>query len=145
MPHSTDELMKLLQKKRSLRSFLQETQDDFVNLSLDGQLNNLLSQHRLKKSEVIRDAHLDRIYGYQLFNGEKAAPSRDKLLRLVFAMRLTVPEAQTLLRAASLPILYPRNRRDALLLFALGRRMTLYDCDALLSENGEPDLEDNLS
>jgi hypothetical protein len=63
-------------------------------------------------------------------------PSRDKVLQLAFGLRLTVDEAQRLLRAADKSPLYPRLKRDAVVLFALNKSLSILETQNLLSGEG---------
>lgn len=142
MPKTTDELMKVLQNKKDLQSYLQENREEMSVPSLAEMLHNLLSRSNMNKSDLLRAAHIDRVYGYQILNGQRLSPSRDKLLRLAFALQANVTDTQRLLRAGGQPILYPRDVRDALILFQLQNGHTLYDCEAALEDAGLKSLED---
>ena len=52
-------------------------------------------------------------------------PSRDKAIQLAFGFGLDVEETQGLLRAADKSVLYPRIKRDAAIIFAISRKMSL--------------------
>lgn len=142
MPKSTDELMKVLQQKKDLHSYLQENREEMTLPSLTDMLNNLLAASGQSKSALLQAAHIDRVYGYQLFSGQRLSPSRDKLLRLAFALHADVASTQHLLRAGSQPILYPKDVRDAVILFYLQNSHSLYDCELALEDAGLKNLED---
>ena len=59
---------------------------------------------------------LNTIYGQQIFAGTKT-PSRDKLLAITFGMRLNPKQTDTLLKQQGYPCLYPRRKRDAVILY----------------------------
>ncbi len=142
MPKSTDELMKVLQNKNDLQSYLQENREEMSVPSLADMLSKLLTASGQSKSALLQAAHIDRVYGYQLFSGQRLSPSRDKLLRLAFALHADVTGTQRLLRSGSQPILYPRDVRDALILFHLQNGHSLYDCELALEDAGLKNLED---
>lgn len=96
-------------------------------------LHQLLSERCLTVGEIVRRCNLDRGYGYQLFNGTRR-PTRNMLLILSFQLRLGEKQTQRLLKLAGRPALYVRNRRDAALLYAMNRRLTLDETEELLSE-----------
>ena len=81
-------------------------------------LNELLEEKGLVRSKVVRDASLNDTYGYQIFTGARN-PSRDKLLQIAFAMRLSLRETNRLLKCAGLSDLYCKNRRDAIIAYCL--------------------------
>ena len=76
--------------------------------------------------QVIRRSAIDRTYGHQLFNGTRR-PSRDKVLQLAFGLGLSVDETQELLRIAQKTALYPRIRRDAVILYCLNRGLNVLE------------------
>ena len=93
-----------------------------------------LSGGEQQRAAVVRGSLLDRSYVYQIFSGAKI-PSRDKLIALAFGMHLTDDETQKLLKLSGNRELYARDERDALILFALQRKMTVMDTNSLLFEH----------
>lgn len=87
-------------------------------------LSKLLEEKHLKRIGVIHDAGLNETFGYQIFTGARNA-SRDNLLKIAFAMGLTLQETNRLLQAGSVNELYCKNRRDAIIIFALDHGYSL--------------------
>ena len=112
---------------------------DFDAPALTDYLHTLLQRRGLTVGEAIQRCNLDRSYGYQLFNGTRR-PTRDVLLALAIHLGLTEEEAQRLLKLAGRPVLYARNRRDAAILFALNKRLTLPQTEELLAQLEEASL-----
>lgn len=108
-------------KKRSLSEYLQQ----------------LLDEKGLERVDVIHAADLNETYGYQLFAGQRANPSRNKVIQLAFAMKCTLREANRLMQAAGVNGLYPKNRRDAIIIFCLDRGCSLHKTDEELYRFGE--------
>lgn len=102
-------------------------------------LCNLLKQRGWLVKDAIRACYLERSYGYQLFNGTRA-PTRTFLLRLALAVDLGEEETQLLLTRCGRPVLYPRSRFDAAVLYGLSHHLTLEETDELLLSLGEPGL-----
>lgn len=142
MNRTTDELMKSLLSKEDVQEYLEENAGEMLCGTLAQHLGALLQRHELKKGAVIEAAQIERSYGYQLFSGRREMPSRDVLLSLSLAMHLTVEEAQTLLRTAGQAMLYPRVRRDSVILHALAQKTSVMACNARLEACGEPVLGD---
>ena len=90
-----------------------------------------LKQKHLRRADVVRGSHLDRTYVYQIFSGEKT-PSRDTLIALSFGLRLTDSETQKMLKLSGNRELYARDKRDALILFAITHGQTLMQANELL-------------
>ena len=115
------------------------TGEEFDMPSLAAYLNTLLHEHGLTVQDVVVSCNLDRSYGYQLFNGTRR-PTRNFLLRLSLLLRLPEAQAQRLLKIASRPPLYARNRRDAAVLYGLTHGMTAEETEELLMSLGEEGL-----
>ena len=113
--------------------------DDLENTKSIGSfpehLQLLLKQKGMRRADVARDSLLDRKYIYQIFDGTKT-PSRDKLIAMAFGLQLSAEEAQTMLKVSKNRELYVRDRRDAIILFALQRNMSIFETNDLLYEYG---------
>ena len=134
---TTEELFHEIEEEKSMQSFFQENKNEMKELSHSAYLQYLLEVHRLKKAELFRRAGLvGNNYGYELFRSDRKTPSRDILLRLSLAFPLNMEETQQLLRQAGLATLYPRDRRDAYVLFALNEKKSVDELNSLLLENG---------
>ena len=96
--------------------------------SLSSYLQQLLDEHDLERAHVIRMASLNETHGYQIFMGQRGA-SRNKVLQLAFAMKLSLRKANRLLQAAGANELYCKNRRDAIIIFCLTHEYSLQKTD----------------
>ncbi|MDO4292712.1 MAG: XRE family transcriptional regulator [Eubacteriales bacterium] len=135
MTKSTEELNNEIKDIRDIQDFFVSNQNQMLTVSLSEHLNMLLSEKNLHKTNIIHDSLLDRVYVYQIFSGRKF-PSRNKLIALAFGMHLSVDETQRLLKISGNRELYAREQRDAIILFALHRDMTISDTNELLFERG---------
>ena len=134
---TTEELFHEIKNAETAQSYFQENGEEVTELSHSAYLRRLLELHHVKKAELFRRAGLvGNNYGYELFRNDQKSPSRDILLRLSLAFPLTIEETQQLLRQAGLAILYPRDRRDAFVLFALKENKSLDELNTLLIEKG---------
>lgn len=133
MKKTTGELLDILRNTSNIDSFMEKEQENFVADDLTAYLEKLLEEKSLTKSDCIKHSGLDRTYAYQIFSGMKK-PSRDKLLALCFAMKLTEEEVQTLLKHCGYTPLYPRVPRDGIILWALNQHFSVSDVNELLYE-----------
>lgn len=132
---STDKLMHEIKTATDVEDYLTKNRDYLLKESLSEHLHMLLSQKNLRRADVIRSSLLGRAYVYRIFAGDKI-PSRDKLIALAFGLQLTEEETQKMLKLSGCRELYARDERDALLLFALQRNMTIMDANELLLDHG---------
>ena len=131
----TNELMDALNQSSSIHNFIKQEQDFLIDSSLSEFLNQLIKEKSLVKSSVIKKSNMHEIYGYQIFSG-KRVPSRNKLISLSFGMELTLDETQALLKYAGFAPLYPKQKRDSLLIWSITHRFSIYETnDLLYSEN----------
>ena len=78
---------------------------------------------------------LFRSYLYQVLSGRRN-PSRDRLLCICFGLGTSVEETQRLLQQAGFAPLYPRLRRDAVILHGIAHGTPLAEVnDRLFDEN----------
>ncbi len=132
----TQELLLLLERSPSLEPVLEEHGESMDGVSFSGRLNALMEERSISTSRLSELALLSRSFTYQLCSGVRA-PSRDIVLRLALVLSLTVEEAQRLLLTAQRGALYPRVRRDAVMIFAISHQLSLFDTDELLRSLGE--------
>lgn len=136
----TDELLEQIVNSRSPEGFL--SRDSGVKRDLPGFLQEKLDKRGLRRSEVIRAAHLNETFGYQIFKGQRGA-SRDKILAIGFALHLDLHEMRTLLNQANLGDLYSKNRRDAIIIFCVSHGYDLDRADEELYRFGEETVSDD--
>ena len=124
-----------LLRASDFEDFLIINEENMLTVTLSEYLNQLLVQKRLKLPNVIRESGLVKSYVHQIFNGEKR-PSRDKLIALAFGLHLNIEETQRMLKLGGCSELYARTKRDALILFCIFRKKSIYDTDAALYKWG---------
>ena len=134
---STDELLALLFKERNLEHFLQRNESAYLTVSFCDYLQVWCRKHQEVPEQVIRRANLEKSYGHQLFSG-KRNPSRDTVLQLAFAMRADLGQAQEMLRIARKSPLYPRIKRDTVLIYCLHNHISLVETQIILQDLGLP-------
>lgn len=132
---STDELRHEIKDATDMEDYLSRNREHLLKESLSEHLHMLLSQKNLRRADVIRCSLLGRAYVYRIFAGDKI-PSRDKLIALAFGLQLTEEETQKMLKLSGSRELYARDERDALILFALQRQMTIMDANGILLDHG---------
>ena len=132
----TDELMDALNQSSSIEEYINNEQDYMIDSTISDYLNQLLNEKSLKKSAVIKNSELNEIYGYQIFSG-KRIPSRDRLISIAFGMGLSLDEAQALLKYAGFATLYPKQKRDSLLIWGISHQFSIYQINDLLYTENE--------
>ena len=134
---STDELLKQIQSENNLNSFLQANADEFEYTTLQEALNGLLNKYSMKKASVVRLSLLDKTYTYQIFDGTRPNPSRNKLLALCLAIGATLEETQRILRLGRSQQLHPRNIRDSVIIYSIIHHTSVMDTNQILYDMGK--------
>lgn len=129
----TEDLLKQI-RELNIDEFKKE--DNFDKIGIGDYLSNLLTSHALQPKDIIINLNMDRSYTYQILGGRRN-PTRNFLLRIAIFLKLPLEETQRMLSIAQRAQLYPRNRFDAAIIFALEHEMTLEETNALLEEIGE--------
>lgn len=131
---TTDELNHEIKAATDIEDYLEKHKEQMITKSLSEHLNALLVQKGISRADVVRNSQLDRAYVYQIFSGEKT-PSRDKLIAIAFGLRLTDDETQKMLKLSGNRELYARDKRDALILFSIHQKKTIYETNELLIDH----------
>jgi transcriptional regulator with XRE-family HTH domain len=140
MRKNTEELLEILHKSTSIEVFMDSYEDNFSDMTLSTFLEDMASKKNLTKSDIIQKSNLSAVYVYKIFAGERN-PQRDKLLALAFGLELDLEKTQKMLKIADAGALYPRVRRDSIIIFALNQRTDIITCNEMLYELGEDILE----
>lgn len=102
-------------------------------------MNEKLRERGLTKQEVLLAADIPEKYGYRLLEEERRSRKRDVYLRLCYAAKLSLKEAQQALRLTGHEKLYARISRDAVLIVGFNEKMNVDTVNELLLRyNFEP-------
>ena len=135
---STEELSNALEKtKDTLKSFLKKNEKEFLKKDVSVILNELLAEKGLSLKKVIKKSNLNPNYAYQIFNGQKSKPSRDKLIAICIGMNLTVGETQKVLRQCKVSPLYVRFKRDAIIMHCIKNKKDVISLNLELESNNQ--------
>ena len=133
----TNNLRQELMEAPSLDQFLSENQDSFNRDSICELLNRLFQKRRISKATLDKQSGMSEVYLHQVFSGRRN-PSRNRLLCLCFGLNASLEETQELLKQCGFAQLYPKDRRDAIILYGILNGMDLFAVnDKLFAENEE--------
>lgn len=131
MQKDTSEILKELGLSQDFQAFYNENKDYMVSGNLAELLEALLKTKGLRKSQVIRNAELSEVYGYQIFSGIRV-PERKKLICLALSMKLNIDEVQQLLRCAGYSPLYAKITFDSVVLYGFYKGLSVIEVNDLL-------------
>lgn len=134
---NTKDLEQELSSCAQLHTFLESHQENMTEVPVHENLKKYMEEKGISRTLAITRSGLNTIYAYQIFSG-KRKPSRDKLICLCFGLGLNAEEVQSFLHDCGYIPLYAKKRRDSIILFALYKKMTLFELNELLYEEDEP-------
>lgn len=137
---NTQYLESELKQTENLEEFLGENAQNLRAKTVPEYLNDMLIKYNIEKNEVVRRSGLSGTYAYQIFDGKRSA-GREKLIQLAFGFSLTLEETQKLLRFGGHSELYVKKKREAFIMYALGKGYTINQINDLLYQNGEETFE----
>ena len=131
---STSTLLQRIFKTTSLERLIKRFDESEYDIPIFSEyITAICTERNVLPQHIIKKADIERTYGHQLFNGTRT-PSRDKVLQLAFGFELSFDETQKLLTVARKSALYPKIKRDAVIIYALNHRydivavqMSLFD------------------
>lgn len=137
---STSELMnELKSKKSSIEEYFEKNPDSITNNDIKNHWHGLIEKSNLSSFDIINRSEFAYAYYYEVISGKKI-PSRDKVIRLMLAMHLDIDDCQKTLKICGLSELYPKFRRDSIIIYAVTHKLTVYELNELLIMQKENEL-----
>ncbi len=136
---NTEWMKNKLLESDDISSVIEAATDIFVERSFAVRINQILEEKGLSKSDVTKGSGLSTAYIYELFNGYKK-PTRDRCILLGFGLKTSYSEIQELLKLCDLRELYPKKKREAVIIFCLNKKMSITETDGMLFELNEATL-----
>lgn len=135
MKKSTDDLMNILKQAPSVDDYFDQNDDEIFFGSLSEMIDYFLARKNLTKADVVNGSGINKGYCYEIMSGKSTKNiSRDKVIMLCFGLRLTVDEAQQLLKKSGYAPLYARDTRDSIIVFSLENRINIVSTNIKLGE-----------
>ena len=140
---TTTELMnEKLASTNSFEEFETTYGKNYIATSLHDLIQKTMAEKGLSKSDVIKDANLERTYGYQILRGLRK-PSRDKLVQLAFGLKLSAKETEKMFKAAGFNPLYAKIQNEAAIIYCLNKGYNYLDCTIFLDSLQSEELPDD--
>ena len=135
----TGELQNSMMEQPDLDRFLAENRDHFQKSTVPELLLQMIEKKGISKAVLAKQAGMSEVYLYQVFAGRRN-PSRSRVLCICFGLSATLDETQELLKQCSLAQLYPREKRDAIVIYGLMHGLSLFEVNDKLFEEDEETL-----
>lgn len=135
----TSELQNSMMEHTNLDRFLAENRENFQNNTVPELLLHMIEKKGISKAVLAKQAGMSEVYLHQVFAGRRN-PSRSRVLCICFGLNATLEETQELLKQCSLAQLYPREKRDAIIIYGLMHGLSLFEVNDKLFEEDEETL-----
>ena len=131
-----EQVMSEIRTAAEVRDFIEENCGDKEEYFFE-YLNRIINDKKLKVADVMKRSNINQNYGYNIVNGARKNPGRDKIIAICIGSGMSFDETQEALDTAKLARLYYRSERDVRIAAALNNRV----CDVVkvnmeLSDNG---------
>lgn len=94
-------------------------EDTDSQMSVSEFFNWYIGSHGLQLSDVIRQSDIPANYAYGILNGNRANPSRDRVIALCIACHMNLTDTNRALKTAGLSPLYSKVSRDAAIIIMI--------------------------
>ena len=140
MKKGTNDLFEELGADCKIEEFISENSSSFVFHTINEFWEKACEKSGMSKSNIINKSDFNYCYFYDVINGRKI-PGRDKIIRLALAMNLSLDDCQQVLRLSDKSLLYPRVKRDSVIIYALNNKLSIFQCNELLGKFDEETLK----
>lgn len=137
---STDDLFEMIESDPE--DFMEKVDSEkFTNYRsiFNAYFDQLMKEKGLTIGQLVVRTTLSQSYLYQIASGTRRL-GRDNAIVLAFAMKLSLEQTQQLLRYSNNAILYPKVRRDAVIICCINCSMTCEQADDMLLKHSEKGL-----
>lgn len=133
----TEELLERLLASVTPEAYLD--QGLTIDRELSDYLHELLAEKGMRRADVVRASGLNGTFVYDVFQG-KSKLGRDNAIMLALGLRCTLIETQRLLRLDGVSELWPKVRRDAIVIWCVEHGCSRVETDDELYALGEKPL-----
>lgn len=121
----TDELNNILNKittKKEHEKYKEEVQKSKPPLYFYNFFNEYISTNNLDIANIIKNSGLSKDYAYQIINGRKKNPSRDKIICLCIGAKMNLDMINRALKIAKYSPLYAKDVRDIEIIYSVNKK-----------------------
>ena len=124
-------LLKNIDNESNLENYLSKTLNNSKDILLHEYFSKTFKEKGLSKSNVIKNADLDRTYAYEILRGDKK-PSRDKILQFCIGANFNLEESNKALKIGNAGELYAKVPRDSVIIFGINKNLSIMAINELL-------------
>lgn len=137
---STDNIFEMIEEnsEKFIDSIDSEKFSDYKSM-FTKYLYDLLKNKKMTISSLVYKTTLSQSYLYQIASGTRHL-GRDKAIILAFAIGLDLDQTQRLLKYSNNAVLYPKVKRDAIIICCIDCKMTYEQANEILLGKSEKGL-----
>ena len=136
--NQTEQLLKKLNNIKDinvLKEYISTSMHERDNsMILSEYILEVCRANNIEKNNIIKNSNLYRTYGYEILGGRKL-PSRDKILQICIGNKFSLEETNRCLTIGKLGVLYAKDPRDSIIIFALNNNLKLIEANFILDEH----------
>lgn len=111
-------------------------EDKFTTINNIDLLNEMIEKKGYTKAKLINEVEPDNDNFYKYLNGTRRM-KRNTLIKILICLGINEDEIQETLKEFEFSPLYPKIKRDYIILLGLKMDLTISEINAKLAENGE--------
>ena len=120
---------------RELIGHLEDLGNTFIDMSFQSHFNRYLENYDGNLQDLSRLTSIDKDYIYQITNGRRR-PDRERAIALCLAIGMSEEECSRCLERSNLAILYPKSKRDSVIIYAFNNKLTVDELNRKLVDLG---------
>ncbi|MBS7359257.1 MAG: helix-turn-helix transcriptional regulator [Oscillospiraceae bacterium] len=137
MNKKTEDLLNQLKIDNiSYDTYLYDNQESFLDNDISQFWKKVTDLSGMKKTDIINKADVGYSFFYDILKGKKH-PSRDTLIKILIVLSCDLDVFQEALRLYEWAALYPKIKRDSIIIYAINHSFSLYQTEELLQKNNE--------
>ncbi len=141
MNKNTEDLLNQLKLENcTYNEYLCNNEEYFLNNDIASFWKTVIASSNMKKTDIINKADIGYTFFYDILKGKKH-PSRDMLIKILVTLSCETDVFQEALRIYEWAALYPKIKRDSIIIYAINHKYSLRQTEELLIENGEKALK----
>jgi hypothetical protein len=134
----TDDVYKALMavdSTKKLCTFIDELKTTYSDMSFAEYFNRYMADFEGSRQTLARSSQIGKDYIYPILKGTKK-PERDKIIALCLTVGMTDQECTRCLERSNYGILYAKNQRDAVIIYAFRNRFSVMQLNEKLYDLG---------
>lgn len=132
---NTDDLFEILSSENTdYDTFVETESENFAKNNFKAFWSELLDKCTYSNVDVINKSEISYAYFYDIICGKKF-PTRDKIIKMILSMGLSLDDCQKALKLYEWAPLYARSKRDSAIIFAFQHNFSLIQLNELMIKN----------